>query len=80
MTLSMEEVDSFVSGAQALLVNLGTFDRERREAMTIAVEAARSNTLPWVLDPVFVDRAPTRAAFARELIGAASGGYSPQPC
>ncbi|MGC2070639.1 MAG: hydroxyethylthiazole kinase, partial [Pseudolabrys sp.] len=69
MTLSMEEVDSFVSGAQALLVNLGTFDRERREAMTIAVEAARSNTLPWVLDPVFVDRAPTRAAFARELIG-----------
>ncbi|MGA7597512.1 MAG: hydroxyethylthiazole kinase [Pseudolabrys sp.] len=69
MTLSMEEVDSFVSGAQALLVNLGTFDGERREAMTIAVEAARSNTLPWVLDPVFVDRVPTRAAFARELIG-----------
>jgi hydroxyethylthiazole kinase len=25
--------------------------------------------LPWVLDPVFVDRAPPRAVFARELIG-----------
>jgi hydroxyethylthiazole kinase len=69
MTLSIEEVGSFVSGAQALLVNLGTFDKERREAVTIAVESARSSALPWVLDPVFVDRAPTRAAFARELIG-----------
>ena len=38
MTLSVEEVGSFVSGAQALLVNLGTFDKERREAVTIAVE------------------------------------------
>jgi hydroxyethylthiazole kinase len=68
MTASAEEVGYFVSGAQGLLVNLGTFDKERREAITIAIEAARSNALPWVLDPVFVDRAPTRAAFARELI------------
>ncbi len=69
MTLSVEEVGSFVSGAQALLVNLGTFDKERREAVTIAVESARANAVPWILDPVFVDRASTRAAFARELIG-----------
>jgi hydroxyethylthiazole kinase len=68
MTVSAEEVGSFVSSAQGLLVNLGTFDKERHEAITIAIEAARSNALPWVLDPVFVDRAPTRAAFARELI------------
>ena len=68
MTVSGEEVGSFVSGAQGLLVNLGTFDKERREAITIALDAARSNALPWVLDPVFVDRAPTRTAFARELI------------
>ncbi len=69
MTLSVEEVGSFVSGAQALLVNLGTFDKERREAVTIAVESARASAVPWILDPVFVDRASTRAAFARELIG-----------
>jgi hydroxyethylthiazole kinase len=68
MTESVEEVGSFVSGAQGLLVNLGTFDKERREAIAVAVDAARSIALPWVLDPVFVDRAPTRAAFARELI------------
>src|SRR5262249_25452589 len=68
MTLSAEEVGSFVTGAQALLVNLGTFDAERREATTIAVESAAANDVPWVLDPAFVDRAPLRAAFARELI------------
>jgi hydroxyethylthiazole kinase len=67
--LSPEEIGPFVSGAQALLVNLGTFDAERREATTIAVETAVSHKLPWVLDPVLVDRAPARAAFARELIG-----------
>lgn len=69
MTLSPEEIGPFVAGSQALLVNLGTFDRERREATTIAVEIAARHKLPWVLDPVFVDRAPPRAVFARELIG-----------
>jgi hydroxyethylthiazole kinase len=69
MTLSVEEIGPFVAGAQALLANLGTFDRERRQATEIAVETAASHKLPWVLDPVFVDRAPPRAAFARDLIG-----------
>jgi hydroxyethylthiazole kinase len=69
MTLSGEEIGAFVAGAQGLLVNLGTFDAERRQATTIAVEAAVQRKLPWVLDPVFVDRAPQRAAFARDLIG-----------
>jgi len=32
MTLSAEEIGSFVAGAGSLLVNLGTFDRERRDA------------------------------------------------
>jgi len=69
MTLSAEEVGSFVAGAQGLLVNLGTFDGERRRATEIAVETAARHSLPWVLDPVFVDRAAARAVFARELIG-----------
>lgn len=68
MTVSPEEIGSFVAGAQGLLVNLGTFDAGRREATMIAVEAATRENLPWVLDPVFVDRAPPRAAFARELV------------
>jgi hydroxyethylthiazole kinase len=69
MTLTPEEIGAFVSGAQGLLVNLGTFDTERREATKIAVEVAAHQKLPWVLDPVFVDRAPSRAVLARELIG-----------
>ena len=68
MTLSGEEIGAFVARSDALLVNLGTFDRERREATAIAVDTAAQHGLPWVLDPVFVDRAPQRAAYARDLI------------
>ncbi|HET7847647.1 MAG TPA: hydroxyethylthiazole kinase [Pseudolabrys sp.] len=68
MTISPEEIGQFVSGADALLVNLGTFDRERREAVEIAVDAATRAGKRWVLDPVFIDRAPKRAEFARGLI------------
>ena len=56
MTLSVEEIGPFVASANALLVNLGTLDRERREAAVIAVEAAMRDNVPWVLDPVFIDR------------------------
>jgi hydroxyethylthiazole kinase len=68
MTLSAEEIAGFVAGAQALLVNLGTFDAERRQATELAVTAAAGNNIPWVLDPVFVDRSRPRADFARALI------------
>ncbi len=68
MTLSGEEIAAFVTRSDALLVNLGTFDRERREATSIAVDTAARNGLPWVLDPVFVDRAQQRADYARDLI------------
>lgn len=68
MTLSGEEIGAFVARSDALLVNLGTFDRERREATSIAVDSAARNGLPWVLDPVFVDRAEQRAVYARDLI------------
>ena len=68
MTLSPEEIGPFVTGADTLLVNLGTFDRERREAAGIAIEAAGRNGVPWVLDPVFVERSAARAEFARALV------------
>jgi hydroxyethylthiazole kinase len=69
MTLSPEEIAGFVAGAQTLLVNLGTFDAERRQATELAVKAAAEHKIPWVLDPVFVDRSSPRADFARALIG-----------
>src|SRR5438128_623584 len=56
MTVAPEEVTTFVSTANALLVNLGTLDPERQQAAEIAIAAAENAGLPWVLDPVFVDR------------------------
>lgn len=68
MTIAREEIVSFVAGADALLVNLGTSDTERREAVGLALDAADVAHKPWVLDPVFIDRTPRRADFARELV------------
>lgn len=66
MTTSAEEVGAFAAGADALLVNLGTLDPERGIAIDRALSALRGQ--PWVLDPVFVDRSATRAAFAASLV------------
>jgi hydroxyethylthiazole kinase len=70
MTISAEEIRAFVAGANALLVNLGTFDRERKAAIEAAVKTAAEKELPWLLDPVFVDRSPARAQFGRALLAA----------
>ena len=51
-----------------LLVNLGTFDAERRSAIEAAIGAAKTARMPWVLDPVFIQVAPARAHFARQLL------------
>ena len=67
MTIAPEEVAAFTASADALLVNLGTFDAERREAADTAVEVAREERRPWVLDPVFIDRSQARAAYAQAL-------------
>ena len=68
MTISPEEIVSFVAGSAALLVNLGTFDAERRSAIDVALGAVGAARMPWVLDPVFIDSSPGRAQFARELL------------
>lgn len=69
MTIAVDEIAAFTASADGLLVNLGTFDAGRREAADIAIEVATRAGLPWVLDPVFVDRSRPRAAYARILIG-----------
>jgi hydroxyethylthiazole kinase len=68
MTVAADEVAAFVAGADALLVNLGTLDPVRREAIEIALEAALDEGLPWILDPVFADRSPSRGTYARGLL------------
>jgi hydroxyethylthiazole kinase len=69
MTIAPEEVAAFTASADALLVNLGTFDAERREAADTAIEVATEEGRPWVLDPVFIDRSQARADYARTLAG-----------
>jgi hydroxyethylthiazole kinase len=68
MTSSPEEVGHFVAKADALLVNLGTLDAQRREAIGIAVDVAAERGRPWALDPAHCDYSPPRAAFAQELL------------
>ena len=68
MTINEAEIGDFVAGADALLLNLGTVDEERRRAIPKAVDAARQAGIPVVLDPVFVDRSPGRTQFARDLM------------
>lgn len=68
MTGDPDEVPDFVAGANALLVNLGTLDADRRKAVLRAVGVAERHGTPWALDPVFVDRSPRRLAFAVALL------------
>lgn len=68
MTMSPAEVAHFVGGSAALLINLGTLDDERRRAMNLAADRAAAGAIPWVLDPVKVDRSGFRADFARDLL------------
>jgi hydroxyethylthiazole kinase len=73
MTISPDEIAAFVGGADALVVNLGTFDAERRAAIDVALGALEQGERagegkPWVLDPVFIERSPARAQFAQSLV------------
>jgi hydroxyethylthiazole kinase len=68
MTLSAGEIGAFVARANALLVNLGTFDAERRAAAAAALQVAAERRIPWVLDPVFIDRSAARADYAKSLV------------
>lgn len=68
MTIAQKEVRAFAARADAILVNLGTFDPERQKASLAAIGVANKAGIPWVLDPVFIDRSPPRAAFAKKLV------------
>ncbi|MBZ0147074.1 MAG: hydroxyethylthiazole kinase [Pseudorhodoplanes sp.] len=67
MTIAPQEIADFAARADALLVNLGTFDTERRAAIEIALEQAAERSRPWVLDPVLIDVSAPRAVYARAL-------------
>lgn len=68
MTGSIDEVEAFVTKADALAVNLGTLDEERRRAIQLGVDTARGKGKPWIIDPVHCDYSPGRLVFAQCLI------------
>ena len=68
LTMSEAEIGAFVQTADAVLVNLGTLDPERLRAIEIAVHHAAKTRVPWLLDPVFVDRSELRLDYAKELL------------
>ncbi len=67
VTISLDEIAAFVASADALLINLGTLEPAHRAVIALAIATARDKSVPWVLDPVFIDRSPVRAAYAREI-------------
>lgn len=70
MTYRAEVVGEFVADARALVVNLGMLDAEREAAIPAAVATASQAGLPWLLDPVKVERSTARRAFAVRLLEA----------
>ncbi len=68
LTTSEAEIGAFVRSADGVLANLGTLDPERRRAIEIAVGHASEAGVPWLLDPVFVDRSELRLDYAKELL------------
>ncbi|WP_394554523.1 hydroxyethylthiazole kinase [Agromyces sp. MMS24-JH15] len=62
------EAGPFAGIAGGLLVNLGTPNREQRDAAREAVASARAAGTPWVLDPVAIGALPIRTALAHELL------------
>ena len=71
MVIDAEEAAQFSAIADALLINVGTLTRERRDAMQAAVTAAVAANTPWTLDPVAVGALRLRSDFCQHLLNAA---------
>ena len=68
MVEGIEEVAEFAAIAGALVINLGTMNEARAQAMRLAAEAARTAGTPWILDPVAVGVLGYRSQVAVELL------------
>jgi len=68
MTFSMEEIAEFAARADALLVNLGTLDAQRRQVIEAAIPVIKGRDRPWVLDPVKCHFSASRLSVAQGLL------------
>ncbi len=72
MAHAIAEVEDMVALAAALVVNIGTLDREWLTAMERAVKKAQQLGKPIVLDPVGAGATPYRTLAVRQLLSAAT--------
>lgn len=63
-----DEVEDMVRAAAALVLNLGTLDSRRVDAMLAAGKRAASLGIPVILDPVGVGATPFRTVAAERII------------
>ncbi len=68
MTVSPLEAALFTGRADALLVNLGTLDEDRKAAIGASLEEALGAGKPVVLDPVMCHVSPPRLGFALKVL------------
>lgn len=68
MANAPQEVGEMVSGADALLLNIGTLTRTQEESMFIAGEQANHQGIPVVLDPVGAGATKMRTEAAQRLL------------
>lgn len=70
MVIDADEAVQFSARADALLINVGTLTRERRDAMQAAVTSAVIAGTPWTLDPVAAGALSLRSDFCQQLLNA----------
>ena len=68
MADAAEEIVEFTAESDALVLNLGTLNEARMEAMELAVETAKEEKIPVVLDSVGVMSSNLRLEFAIKLL------------
>jgi hydroxyethylthiazole kinase len=68
LTSAEREIKDAVLSSHALLINIGTPLDSQVHALNTAALIASQNHIPWVLDPVMVDRFPSRLNLALTLI------------
>jgi hydroxyethylthiazole kinase len=69
MAVHPAEVVGMTLTADAALINLGTPDAGREEAIAMLAEMPSAMTMPLVLDPVFIQHSALRRRMAESLLG-----------
>ncbi|MCQ6276146.1 hydroxyethylthiazole kinase [Bacillus sp. V3B] len=68
MADAVEEVSEMAKVANAVVLNMGTLNRETVEAMMIAGKSANEHNIPVILDPVGVGATSFRTKVSQKLI------------